>query len=317
LRDYAVDQGAFLSVAVACAIAGTQDFTREQAAHAISLALTTTMPLRCSRSGELSEWKGCATAHSVANAVAVARLAERGMQGPPHPFRGVDGFLQRIPVPLTLDRLGLVNDGKTVMERTAIKFLPVEWGAQALVEKFLEISKRIRADQITSIEIFGYEFLVKEIGGGRNDAKEKWDPQTRETADHSLPYLVARALVDGTMTLQSFEMDKVLDPALRPLMQKIKVQLLADVEKYGPTRQPVEVVVTFKNGQKIEETCEYALGHAMRPATRAHLDAKFMGLVEPVTGHDAAEKLLAQIRRLPAMADVSELTASLRAISKE
>jgi 2-methylcitrate dehydratase len=244
LREFAVDQGAFLSVAVVCGIAATHGYTREQAANAVSLALTTTMPLRCSRSGELSEWKGCATAHSVANAVTVTRLAERGMQGPPHPFRGVDGFLQRIPVPLTLDRLGLLNDGKNIMERTAIKFLPVEWGAQALVENFLELAKRIRPDQIQAIEIAGYEFLVKEIGGGRNDAKEKWDPQTRETADHSLPYLLAVTLMDGDISLASFAVDRVRDPKLRPLMQKITVTLDPATKLLAPPRQPVRYKIT-------------------------------------------------------------------------
>ena len=317
LRDNATDQGPILGLGVAAAISSICRFDENQAGNAISLTITSTMPLRSARSGELSMWKGGSTGHSVGNAVLMAALAQRGMVGPPAAFRGVDGFLTKIPVPVDLSGLGKAQPGETVIERTGIKYSPVEWGAQASVEMFLELGKRVKPDDIESIVISGNEFLVKEIGGGRNDAKEKWDPQTRETADHSLPYLVARALVDGKMTLQSFEMDKVLDPAIRPLMRKIKVQLLADVEKFGPTRQPVVVVVTFKNGQKIEETCEYALGHAMRPATRAHLDAKFMGLVEPVTGRGAAEKLLTQIRRLPTMTDVSELTASLRAISKE
>lgn len=317
LREFATDQGAFLSVAVASAIAATQHFTREQAAHAISLALTTTMPLRCSRSGELSEWKGCATAHSVANAVAVARLAERGMQGPPHPFRGVDGFLQRIPVPLTLDRLGLANDGKTVMERTAIKFLPVEWGAQALVEKFLEISKRIRPDQIKSIEIFGYEFLVKEIGGGRNDAKEKWDPQTRETADHSLPYLLAVTLADADITLASFEVERVRDPKLRPLMQKISVTLDPATKLLPPPRQPIRYKISLLDGSVIDETCEYPVGHPMHPAgppSRDAVYAKFTKLTEPVLGGAASARLLSRLRELPALPRLDDLMADLRSV---
>jgi 2-methylcitrate dehydratase len=314
LRDYAVDQGAFLSVAVAAAIAGTQRFTREQAAHAISLALTTTMPLRASRSGELSEWKGCATAHSVANAVAVARLAERGMQSPPHPFRGVDGFLQRVPVPLTLDRLGLVNDGKTIMERTSIKFLPVEWGAQAPVELFLDLSKRIRPDQIKSIDIFGYEFLVKEIGGGRNDAKEKWDPQTRETADHSLPYLLAVTLMDGDISLASFAPERVRDPDLRPLMQKMTVTLDPSTKALPPPRQPVRFKITLTDGTVMEEACEYPLGHPMNPAGRDSVYAKFSKLTEPVLGGAGSKRLLSRLRNLADLPRLDDLMADLRGV---
>lgn len=317
LRDHATDQGPILGLGVAAAISAIRRFNIEQAANALSLTLTSTMPLRSSRSGALSMWKGGATGHSVGNAVLMTALAERGMEGPPAAFRGVDAFLTKIPVEVDLAALGKSKAGQTVIERTGFKYSPVEWGAQASVEMFLNIAKRVRVDEIESILIYGNEFLVKEIGGGRNDAEAKWNPQTRETADHSLPYLVARALMDGKVTLQSFDDDKVLDPALRPLMQKIRIELLPDHKDYDATRQPVRTIVTLKGGKTIEDNCEYAIGHAMRPGTRAQLDEKFMSQVEPISGSDKAAKLLAQIRSLASMRDVSELTASLRTISKE
>lgn len=316
LREYAVDQGAFLSVAVACGIAATHGFTFEQVANAVSLALTTTMPLRCSRSGELSEWKGCATAHSVANAVAVARLAECGLQGPPHPFRGVDGFLQRIPVAITLDNLGKPTNGKTVMERTSVKFLPVEWGAQALVERFLDLAKRIRPDQIASIHISAYEFLVKEIGGGRNDAKEKWDPQTRETADHSLPYLLAVTLMDGDISLASFAVERVRDPKLRPLMNKIKVTLDPAAKSLPQSRQPVSYKISLADGTAIEDSCEYPFGHPLNPnpVGRDAVLAKFRKLTEPVLGGAASARLLSRLHDLADLPSLDDLLSDLRAV---
>ena len=314
LRDFGVDQGAFLSVAVACGIAAITGLGQKETANAISLALTTTMPLRASRSGELSAWKGCATAHSVANAVAVTRMAARGMEGPPHPFRGVDGFLQRLPITLTLDDLGRPVGGKTIVERTSIKFLPVEWGAQAPVELFLKLHNRLKPDDIRSIEIAGYDFLVKEIGGGRGDAKEKWDPQTRETADHSLAYLLAVALVDGDVTLDSFRLDRVLDPVLRPVMQKIKVTLDPATKALPPPRQPVRFKITLKDGTVIEETCEYPLGHPMNPPDRTAIDAKFRKLTVPTLGEAGAAAMLAGVRCLASQPNLSELTAGLRAV---
>jgi 2-methylcitrate dehydratase len=314
LREFATDQGAFLAIAVACGIAATHGFTAEQAANAISLAITTTMPLRASRSGELSEWKGCATAHAVANAVAVTRLAERGMQGPPNPFRGVDGFLQRIPVPLALDRLGQLNDGKTIMDRTSIKFLPVEWGAQAPVELFLKIRDRLPVEKIQAIDIVGYEFLVKEIGGGRSDAREKWDPQTRETADHSLPYVLAVALMDGDVTLDSFAPARVRDPKLRPLMQKMTVTLDPATKLLPPPRQPVRFKITLTDGSVIEEACEYPLGHPMNPAGREAVYAKFRKLTEPVLGGTASATLLSRLRDLKAAPSLADIAADLRAV---
>ena len=317
LRDNATDQGPLLGLGVAAAISNIRRLDLDQTGNALSLAVTTTMPLRSARSGELSMWKGAATGHAVGNAVLTTALAARGMEGPPAAFRGADAFLTKIPVPVDLAHLGKAKAGQSIIERTGFKYLPVEWGAQAAVELFLNLAKQIRPDDVESITIYGNEFLVKEIGGGRGDAKEKWDPQTRETADHSLPYLVARALTDGRMTLASFAPDKVLDPAIRPLMQKIKVQLLPDIKDYDATRQPVRVMISLRDGQTLDERCEYAIGHAMRPGTRAQLDEKFFGLVEPVIGRSMADRILTQIRNLAAMGDVSELTASLRAISKE
>jgi 2-methylcitrate dehydratase len=304
LREHGIDQGALLSVGVAAAISAMLGYSRAQAANAVSLAITTTHPLRSSRAGELAVWKGCATAHACANGVMVTRLAARGMEGPPNPFRGIDGFLQHLPIDIRTDRLGRAQ----AVERTGIKFLPVEWGAQAPVELFMELRKRIKLDDIREIAIAGSDFMVKEIGGGRGDAKEKWDPQTRETADHSLPYLLAVTLMDGEVTLDSFTPERVGDPALRPLMRKMKVVLNPEVRDLKWPRQPMRIIMTLNDGRTIEESCEYALGHPMRPGSRAMIDAKF----DKLTGGAAA--LRAQFRSLAEAAKLDELMAALRAV---
>lgn len=313
LREYAIDQGAFLSLGVAAGIAATHRYSLAQAAHALSLAITTTMPLRASRSGELSEWKGAATAHSVANGVTVARLAERGMQAPPHPFRGVDGFLQRLPIELTLNGLGKPDgEGRMVMDRTSLKFLAVEWGAQAPVELFLKLRERLPVDKIASIDVAGYEFLVKEIGGGRNDRKEKWDPQTRETADHSLPYILAVVLMDGKVSLDSFSPERVRDPKLRPLMEKISVAIDPATKALAAPRQPIKFKITMNDGAVIEESCEYALGHYLNPAPKEAVVTKFRALTEPELGGAASATLLSQLRDLAVVPRLDDLMSTLR-----
>jgi 2-methylcitrate dehydratase len=310
LREHGIDQGALLSVAVAAALSTMLGLSRRQAANAISLAITTTHPLRATRAGELSVWKGCATPHAVANAVGVTRLAARGMEGPPQPFRGIDGFLQHLPIDIDLDRLGRSN----VIARTGIKFLPVEWGAQAPVELFMDLRKRIALDDIRAITIAGSDFLVKEIGGGRGDAAEKWDPQTRETADHSLPYLLAVTLMDGEVTLDSFAPVRVRDPALRPLMRKMKVVLNPAVRDLVPPRQPMAITIALADGRVVEESCEYALGHPLRPGDRATIDAKFRRLVGDALGPQRTDSLLDVLRGLASARKLDELTAALRAV---
>ncbi|MAF48094.1 MAG: MmgE/PrpD family protein [Rhodospirillales bacterium] len=312
LRNLGIDQGVFVAIAGAAGMASTMGLDAETAGRAISLAVTTTVPLRVARAGALSAWKGCATPHAVMNAVFVTRLAVRGMEAPPHPFSGEQGFFERVGAPFDLDHLGKPVDQRSVIERTAIKFLPVEWCAQAPVELFLELGKRINWNDIEAIEVHGYEFMVNEIGGGRNDAAEKWDPKTRETADHSLAYILAVTLMDGEMNLDSFRPDRVLDPDLRPLMQKISVHVDPATRDLKAPRQPVRFTIRLGSGEVIEESCEYPFGHPMRPAGSDMVSEKFLKLAGRVVDGDAAAEMLALLRRLENMPDFGELTAAMR-----
>lgn len=314
LRELGIDQGVFTAVACAAGIASMRRMTPQQAGNAVSLAVTSSMPLRVARGGELSEWKGCATAHATMNAVFVTRLAALGMSGPPSPFAGIDGFFARAAGPFQLPQIGQPVDGRFVVERTGIKFRPVEWGAQAPVELFLDLRDRVVIEEIESINIRAYPFLVNEIGGGRGDAAAKWDPQTRETADHSLPYLLAVALVDGQVTLDSFRPERFLDPALRPLMAKMNVEVAPESRELPPTRQPVEVRIKLQNGTEIIETCEYPVGHPMNPGSSADIEAKFRVMTEDPAIASTAAQILQRLRGLPSADNVRNLAKAFRAV---
>lgn len=312
LRNLGIDQGVFLAIATAAGMGAAMGIDPATTANAISLGVTSTVPLRASRAGALSAWKGCATPHSVMNAVFVTRLASRGMEAPPNPFSGEQGLFERIGGPVDLDHLGELVDGRSVIERTAIKFLPVEWCAQAPVELFLELGKRIDWHDIEAIEVHGYEFLYNEIGGGRNDGPEKWDPKTRETADHSLAYILAVTLVDGGVSLESFDLERVGDPNLRPLMQKISVSVDPATKDLQSPRQPVRFTIRMQNGDVIEEACEYPFGHPMNPAASDMVSEKFLGLAARTVDESAAADMLAILRGLADAPDLAELTAAMR-----
>ena len=315
LRNLGIDQGVFLAIATAAGMGYAMGLDKATTANAISLGVTSTVPLRASRAGALSAWKGCATPYAVMNAVFVTRLAARGMEAPPNPFSGEQGLFERLGGPFDLDHLGVSVDGRSVIERTAIKFLPVEWCAQAPVELFLELGKRIDWRDIEAIDVLGYEFLYNEIGGGRNDGPEKWDPKTRETADHSLAYILAVALVDGGVSLESFDLERVGDPALRPLMQKISVSVDPTTRELKSPRQPVHFTIRLKNGDVIEEACEYPFGHPMNPAASDMVSEKFMTLAGRTVEAETAADMLAILRGLADAPDLGQLTAAMRILS--
>ena len=105
-----------------------------------------------------------------------------------------------------------------------------------------------------------YWFAWSEIGS----EPEKWDPRTRETADHSLPYMLARTLVDGTLSVASFREDAVLDPALRPLMAMIKVTVDDAIEALLPD-MALRVVAMTHDGARLVVEVGNPLGHPNNP----------------------------------------------------
>ena len=163
-------------------------------------------------------WKGCATAAAIRGGVFAAQLAELGMTGPLEPFEGKDGLWERVTGPFEFS-LPSRADG-FVLEQTSLKLHPSEYHSQAFLDLVPAILGRVSVDHIASIEIQTYWLCYSEIGS----EPAKWQPDSRETADHSLPFLLATALRDGALTLDSFGDANIRDPQLRGLMQRIKIE---------------------------------------------------------------------------------------------
>jgi 2-methylcitrate dehydratase len=107
----------------------------------------------------------------------------------------------------------------------------------------------------------------------------KYRPESRETADHSLPYCIAAALVDHKITTQSFSDEKLKDPRIWEVIDKIKGEPSQEFEKMFPAKQPSKVVVKTKDGKEYSEYLEYPKGDPREPMTMEDLDNKFQGLV--------------------------------------
>ena len=108
----------------------------------------------------------------------------------------------------------------------------------------------------------------------------KYRPESRETADHSLPYCLAAAIVDGKITTASFTDEKIKDPAILETIDKIKGEASQEFEAMFPAKQPSRVRITTTDGREFEEYLEYPKGDPREPMTQEDLDAKFGGLAE-------------------------------------
>ena len=265
----------------------------QEMADAIAIAVTSNVATRQTRAGELAMWKGCATAVAAKAGLFAAQLAKAGMTGPTAAFEGRHGLCEQVAGPFELGALG--GAGRPLaIERTNFKLFAAEYHAQAPLAVALALRHKVRAEEIETLDVQIYAMAHSEIGS----EPAKWDPRTRETADHSLPYMLAVALVDGRITPASFEPKRYLDPSLRPLMNRIRVAENPELTRRFPGELPSQIDVTTRAGVRFTERAEYPKGHARNPMTDGDIESKFRGLADDVLGGAQAARALDALWRL-------------------
>ncbi len=269
--------------------------SHEQTVHALGIAGTTSPALRLTRAGELSMWKGCAFAHAARNGVFSALLARGGMTGPAPLFEGDMGFWQQVSGPFTIAQLGGPSGSDWMLPKTSIKFVPAEYHSQSAIAVAFDLRPRIGdLSRIRSIEIATFRVAVEIIG----QDPEKWRPKTRETADHSLPYCTAVALVDGAITADQFSESRLADPALIDLVSRTTVVEDPRLTSGYPNGIPNRVTVTLDDGSTLIGEMAFPPGHDKNPLTDAQLAVKFHGLTDPVLGRAQSERIWERLSRL-------------------
>jgi 2-methylcitrate dehydratase len=213
----------FVTVSATMAVGKLLKLSRTQLVNALGMALNGHIALRQVRSGELSGWKGASAANASRNAVFCAYLARHGMTGPSSIFEGEMGFFNQVsgPFELDVDAFGNRENDDFHIMRTLTKLYPTNGEMQTAVMAALGLRKELsNLEDIASIQIdttdVGFKFLAKDPA--------KWRPTTRETADHSLPYTVARALIDGTITRSTYDDADFADPRVTEVIDKISVR---------------------------------------------------------------------------------------------
>ena len=308
IRARGWDHTTYGSLSSALASARLLGLDHAQTVHALGIAGTTSPALRLTRAGELSMWKGCAFAFAARNGVFAALLARAGMTGPAPLFEGEMGFFEQVSGPFTLTKLGGPSAGDWMLPKTSIKFVPAEYHSQSAIAAAFELRSRIGdPKRIRSIEIATFRTAVEIIGKD----PEKWRPRTRETADHSLPYCTAVALVDGTVSAAQFTPERLADPALLDLVSRPTVVEDPALTAGYPAGIPNRVRVTLDDGSTLEKEVAFPPGHDKNPLTDDQLAAKFHGLVDPVLGPTAALNLRQRLSRIDEDANPHEVIGLL------
>jgi 2-methylcitrate dehydratase len=300
-----VTYGAFSS---ALAAARLMRLDVEKTRQAIGIAGVASAALRQSRVGELSHWKGCAFANAARHGVFAALLANAGMTGPAPIFEGDKGFIKLVSGPLDDFKLpsadyGLPKDDFMIL-KTSVKCWPAEYHSQSAIEAALKLRAQVGdVSQIDSVLVESHDAAVDIIGS----EPEKWRPTSRETADHSLPYIVAAALADGEITARQFEPGRFTDPELLALVRRVKVQRHAELSARYPQAVGNIITLRLRDGRTLTERSDYACGHAKNPLTDAAVEAKFCTLAEPTLGRARPQAALRWLWQLDDAGDVAQL----------
>jgi len=310
-----VTYGAF-STALACARLMTLD--PEKTRHAVNIAGVACAAMRQARVGELSHWKGVAFANAARHGVYSALLARAGMTGPAPIFEGQMGFEKQLGV--SLGNVGekfvkrpnakSPEEGTAAMIlKTSIKYWPAEYHSQSAIEAALALRKET-ADltQVKGMTIESHDASVDIIGS----EPEKWKPETRETADHSLPYITAIALIDGEVTNKQFEPERFADPKIWKFLENIKVERNAELSGLYPGAVANIVHVDLADGRRLTKRVDYPMGHAKNPLKDAQVEGKFRALVEPSLGADGGRAIVDLVWKLDEAKNVDGLMKAVK-----
>jgi 2-methylcitrate dehydratase len=121
---------------------------------------------------------------------------------------------------------------------------------------------------------------------------EKWKPETRETADHSLPYITAIALIDGEVTNKQFEPERFADRKIWKFLENVKVERNAELSAMYPGAVANIVHVDLADGRRLTKRVDYPLGHAKNPLKDSEVEGKFRALVVPALGENRAQGIV-------------------------
>jgi len=263
--------------------------SRQRLTHAVNISLNGHIAMRQVRAGELSQWKGASFANAARNAVFSTLLAAQGMTGPSPIFEGEMGFFKQVSGPFELDVGSFGGTGHPFkLGETYIKYFPAEYHAQSAIWAALQARKSIASpDEIVSVEVetheAGYAILSKD--------REKWAPSTRETADHSLPYMVGMALLRGKVDNSTYSPRNLADPRVLSFLKKIRVREDRSLTEMYPKHIANRVTLRLKDGQTVTEQVDDPKGHTNNPMSGEEVEAKFRRLISRFMGESAAREI--------------------------
>jgi len=312
VRDRGFDHTTQGSFAVAAGVARALGLDAERAAHAIAISGTASNALRVTRTGKLSHWKGLAYANTSFVATHAAFLAMRGITGPLEVFEGNKGFMEAISGPFKID---WASEDLERVTRTIVKKYNAEIHSQSAVEGVLELQAEqgFAASLIERIEVDIFDVAYNIIGGGQEG--DKTHVATKEEADHSLPYIVAVALLDGQVMPEQYRPERIARDDVQGLLTRVTVRPCEDYSRRFPDEMPCRLAVHSQGGRRVEREKRDYEGFLTRPLPWEKAVEKFERLAAPHCDAATRREVIDAVAHLEDI-EVSDLVSVLRRESR-
>ena len=300
------------SYAAAAGVAKALELDQTKTAHAVAISGTAYNALRVTRTGALSHWKGLAYPSTAMTATHAAFLAMRGITGPLEVFEGNKGYMETIAGPFTLD---WAREDLERVTATAIKKYNAELHSQSALEAVLELRQEagFDGDDVERVEIDSFDVAHNIICGGEEGSKIL--VRTKEEADHSMPYMVAVAILDGQVLPEQYAAERIARADVQDLLRRVTVRPIEEYSRQFPELLPNRVSVHLRNGRVLVRAKPDYEGYPTRPMSWPAVVGKFQRLAArhaDVALQGALVEAVANLETVP----VASLTALLAKIGK-
>jgi 2-methylcitrate dehydratase len=318
IREYGWHHATLTAFAAPIAAGRVLNLNIEQMVQAIGISAARTFCPGAVTAGKLTNMKNTVDPWATRMGVESALLAQRGYSGPEHMIDGKEGLYAvfghvdykgtkaRFETSLLIDNLPKSASDHFKIIDCGMKSFPIEALSHAPLTAMMKCVKEnnLKAEQVAEIKVEVIARAADILGD-----PHKYRPDSKETADHSLPYSLAVGLVDGMVTPLQFKEERVLDKSLIPIMDKVKVVANSEFESLFPKFQPSQVTITTTDGKSFTKRVDVPKGDPRDPMTAEEIGVKFTALGKDVIGQAACRKLADTIMKLETIASVKELTA--------
>jgi 2-methylcitrate dehydratase len=253
-------------------------------------------------------WKAGAAGMAARQGIFAALMAREGMTGPEEAFEGKYGLFNQVTGPMNLEPFG-GKETQFGVERPTLKHYPVRLSIQFVIDTVLDLRKQVFPGDIKSLYAKTYASAIRTAV----ESKQLWAPRTRETADHSQPFCIAAAILDGDINVETFSRKRYLDQDVLDMIGKLKIEEDPEYTRQTPGKNNFYIEATTYRGE-IYSAHRISTADDLRKGWNdEQVETKFRGLARDILNPAQTQASLDILWHLEDLKDASKILDNLEA----